>query len=207
MTKNRKHKEYPLHIIERIVSNQMRLMPEDGALYENAIRNVYAAFDIAEQYTNRIIVRSRVTFGLAEMMQVVDIPTAPVSVIESVKYYDAEDRLQTLALTDYVLIASEHSTSIEFSRLPRLSSVRSQNRVLIDAVCGYSDYCGLESRASDDDGGIVLPGSIEAAIQLMAGTLCEADGDAIIGRSVNTLPLTADRLLTPYRMTPYGWQN
>ena len=56
-------------------------------------------------------------------------------------------------------------------------------------------------------GGIVLPGSIEAAVALRAGTLCEADGDAVIGRSVSALPVTVERLLNPYRMTPYGWKG
>lgn len=207
MTKNRNKKEYPRHIIERIVATHMRLIPEDGELYENAIRNVYAAFDIAEEYTGRIIVRSRVTFGLAEMMQVVDIPTAPVLVVNSVKYYDADNKLQTLDADEYELIASEHSTTIEFLRMPRLSPIRRRNRVLIDTTCGYSDYRCVEHRQPEDEGGIVLPGNIEAAVQLTAGTLCEADGDAIIGRSVSTLPITAEHLLNPYRMTPYGWQK
>ena len=65
MTKNRKQKEYPRHLIERIAAEQMRVVPEDGALYANAIRNLYSAFDIAEQYTNGIHVRSVVTFGRA----------------------------------------------------------------------------------------------------------------------------------------------
>ena len=207
MTKNRKQKEYPRHVIDRIVATHMRLIPEDGELYDNAIRNVYAAFDIAEEHTNRIIVRSLVTFGLAEMMQVVDIPTAPVVSVNSVRYYDADDKLQRLAAEDYELIASEHSTTIEFLRMPRLSPLRRHNRILIDTTCGYSDYRCVEHREPKDENGIVLPGNIEAAVQLTAGTLCEADGDAIIGRSVSTLPITAERLLNPYRMTPYGWQN
>lgn len=205
MNKNRKTKEYPRHIIERIVATHMRLIPEDGELYENAIRNVYAAFDIAEEYTNRIIVRSSVTFGLAEMMQVVDIPTAPVLAVNSIRYYDFDNKLQTLAPEDYELIASEHNTTIEFMRITRLSPIRRRNRILIDATCGYSDYRCVEHRQPEDEGGIILPGNIEAAVQLTAGTLCEADGDVVIGRTVSTLPITAERLLDPYRMTPYGW--
>ena len=122
MTKNRKQKEYPRHLIERIAAEQMRVVPEDGELYDNAIRNLYAAFDIAEQYTNRIIVRSVVTFGLAALASLVDIPTAPVLSVASIRYYDADDVLQTLDSGDYELVASEHSTSVEFFRIPELSS-------------------------------------------------------------------------------------
>lgn len=207
MTKNRKQKEYPRHLIERIAAEQMRVVPEDGELYDNAIRNLYAAFDIAEQYTNRIIVRSVVTFGLATLASLVDIPTAPVLSVASIRYYDADDVLQTLDSGDYELVASEHSTSVEFFRIPELSSRRKRNRVLIETVCGYSDYEDAVTREPLDAGGIVLPGNIEAAVQLRAGTLAEADGDAIIGRTIGALPLTVERLLNPYRMAPYGWQD
>lgn len=207
MTKNRRNKEYPRRIIDRIAANQMRLTPEDGELYENAIRNIYAAFDIAEQYTNRIIVHCDVTFGLSELRMLVDIPTAPVAGIKAIRYYDADDVLQELSADNYQLLTSEHTTTIELYSIPRLSALRRMNRVLIDATCGYGDYRDVMNREPAPDGALPLPGNIEAAVQLMAGTLCEADGDAIIGRSVSSLPITAERLLNPYRISPYGWQD
>ena len=83
MILNRTEKVYPRQVIERIVGGQMRLVPEDGDLYENAVRNVYAAFDIAEQYTNRILVRSVVTFAFDRFEPLLDLPTAPVLRIRS----------------------------------------------------------------------------------------------------------------------------
>lgn len=207
MILGRTGKVYPRQVIERIVGGQMRLVPEDGVLYENAVRNLYAAFDIAEQYTNRIIVRSVVTFAFDEFEPVLDIPTAPVLRIESLSYYDAEDRLVKLGEADYRLIAAEHHTSLELFVSPSLATRRRHGRVLVEALCGYSDYRDTLSREPEDEGGIVLPGSIEAAVALRAGTLCEADGDAVIGRSVSALPVTVERLLNPYRMTPYGWKG
>ena len=200
----RKQKEYPRHIAERIIATQMRMVPEDGELYENAIRNVYAAFDIAEQFTGRIIVRSLVTFGFAEASACLDIPPAPVLEVVAVRYYDADDNLATLDPADYELIASEDCTYLDIYRSLALSTTRTRNRLLVEAWCGYDDYRDVVLRVPEHADGIVLPGSIEAAVQLTAGTLCEADGDAIIGRSVNSLPLTAERLLRPYRMSPYG---
>lgn len=207
MILGRTGKVYPRQVIERIVGGQMRLVPEDGVLYENAVRNLYAAFDIAEQYTNRIIVRSVVTFAFDGFEPVLDIPTAPVLRIESLSYYDTEDRLVKLGEADYRLIAAEHRTSLELFVSPSLSARRRHGRVLVEALCGYSDYRDTLSREPEDEGGIVLPGSIEAAVALRAGTLCEADGDAVIGRSVSALPVTVERLLNPYRMTPYGWKG
>lgn len=207
MTIDRKRKEYPRSLIERMIATQMRLVPEDGELYDNAVRNAYAAFDIAEQYTGRIIVRSLVTFGLQDLMPMTDIPTAPVVVVQAVRYYDVDDRLQTLDPAEYSLIASEHATSIEFRRRPQLSPARQRNRVLIETVCGYSDYRDVMAREPDDADGIVLPGSIEAAVQLTTGTLCNVDGDTIIGSISSEIPQSSRVLLNPYRIAPYGWQD
>lgn len=207
MILGRTGKVYPRQVIERIVGGQMRLVPEDGVLYENAVRNLYAAFDIAEQYTNRILVRSVVAFAFDRFESLLDLPTAPVLSIRSVKYFDADDSEQTLPSSSYELLASEHASALEFFTLPTLSARRRHGRVLVEALCGYSDYRDTLSREPEDEGGIVLPGSIEAAVALRAGTLCEADGDAVIGRSVSALPVTVERLLNPYRMTPYGWKG
>ena len=176
MILTRTEKVYPRQVIERIVGGQMRLVPEDGDLYENAVRNVYAAFDIAEQYTNRILVRSVVTFAFDRFEQLLDLPTAPVLSIRSVKYLDADDREQTLDSSSYELLASEQSTALEIFSLPTLSTRRQRARVRVEAVCGYSDYRDTLTREPEDEGGIILPGNIEAAVALRAGTLCEADG-------------------------------
>lgn len=204
MILTRKEKRYPRHVIERIIGTQMRLVPDDGELYANAVRNLYAAFDIAEEYTNRVIVRSVVTFAFDTCDVVLDLPTSPVIDVNAVTYYDAEDRLQTLDASSYVLLPSDHWTRIELFDRPALSTRRSHNRLMVEAVCGYSDYRDVVTRTPEDPDGIVLPGNIEAAVTLRAGTLCEADGDAIIGRSVSALPVTVERLLNPYRITPYG---
>lgn len=123
--------------------------------------------------------------------------------IRSVKYLDADDREQTLDPSSYGLLASEQTSVLEIFSLPALSTRRQRARVRVEAVCGYSDYRDTLTREPEDEGGIILPGNIEAAVALRAGTLCEADGDAVIGRSVSALPVTVERLLNPYRMTPY----
>ena len=207
MKLTRTQKRYPRHVIRRIVEEQMRFVIDDGALYANAIRNVYAAFDMAERYTNRLIVRSLATFGLDAMTSLVDIPTAPVLSIREVAYYDSNDELQILPSSEYQLLTTEDSTAVEFFSIPKLSDRRRRGLVSIVAECGYSDYRDTLSREPEDAGGIILPGNIEAAVALRAGTLCEADGDAIIGRSVSALPVTVERLLDPFRMAPYGWES
>ncbi|MFI3299249.1 MAG: head-tail connector protein [Rikenellaceae bacterium] len=49
-----------------------------------------------------------------------------------------------------------------------------------------------------------LPPAIKAAILLILGTLYDNHTDQIIGRSVSELSLTAEKLLLPWRITPYS---
>uniref|UniRef100_UPI004056C0CC head-tail connector protein n=1 Tax=Alistipes sp. TaxID=1872444 RepID=UPI004056C0CC len=52
-----------------------------------------------------------------------------------------------------------------------------------------------------------LPASIRAAILLILGTLFDNEADVVVGRSVAQLPLTAERLLQPWRIHPYSANN
>lgn len=63
-------------------------------------------------------------------------------------------------------------------------------RITVKAVVGYSK----ES----------IPPAIKAAILLILGTLYDNESDNIVGRSVSELSLTAQKLLLPWRITPYG---
>ena len=49
-----------------------------------------------------------------------------------------------------------------------------------------------------------LPASIRAAILLTLGTLFDNEADVVVGRSVEQLPLTAEKLLQPWRIHPYS---
>lgn len=49
-----------------------------------------------------------------------------------------------------------------------------------------------------------FPPAIRAAVLLILGTLFDNESDQIVGRSVNELSLTAEKLLLPWRITPYG---
>ncbi len=49
-----------------------------------------------------------------------------------------------------------------------------------------------------------LPPAIKAAVLLLLGTLYDNESDNIVGRSVSELSITAERLLAPWRITPYS---
>ena len=52
-----------------------------------------------------------------------------------------------------------------------------------------------------------IPASIKAAVLLILGTLFDNEADVVVGRSVAQLPLTAERLLHPWRVHPYSNDN
>ena len=52
-----------------------------------------------------------------------------------------------------------------------------------------------------------IPASIKAAVLLILGTLFDNEADVVVGRSVAQLPLTAERLLQPWRIHPYSNDN
>lgn len=52
-----------------------------------------------------------------------------------------------------------------------------------------------------------IPASIKAAVLLILGTLFDNEADVVVGRSVAQLPLTAERLLQPWRVHPYSNDN
>lgn len=49
-----------------------------------------------------------------------------------------------------------------------------------------------------------LPPAIKAALLLILGTLFDNEADVVVGRSVAQLPLTAEKLLQPWRVHPYS---
>lgn len=49
-----------------------------------------------------------------------------------------------------------------------------------------------------------LPPAIKSAVLLILGTLFDNESDALVGRSVSELPMSAERLLQPWRVHPYG---
>ncbi|WP_099463876.1 head-tail connector protein [Parabacteroides provencensis] len=49
-----------------------------------------------------------------------------------------------------------------------------------------------------------IPPAIKAAVLLILGTLYDNESDNIVGRSVSELSLTVEKLLLPWRVTPYG---
>ncbi len=49
-----------------------------------------------------------------------------------------------------------------------------------------------------------LPPAVKSAVLLILGTLFDNESDVQVGRTATQLPLTAEKLLLPWRIHPYG---
>lgn len=73
----------------------------------------------------------------------------------------------------------------------------------LEMAIGYAD--DLTNRnLKEEFTAATLPPAIKSAILLTVGTLLDNESDALVGRSVSQLPLTAEKLLLPWRVHPYS---
>lgn len=193
---------YPQGVVERIVEKQMRLTAADGELYDNANAVTLNAVDEAEQYTSRFICRTTARVAVSMLAPTMRLPLAPVRSVSKVEYYDESDTLVELPNDCYFLEADENQTILLFLNLPKLTTSLRTARAYITLDGGYDDY--NYTAAPADLPLRRVPGLLESAIQMLAGTRLETDGDAVVGRSVSAMPTSATDLLNRYRILPYG---
>lgn len=190
---------YPVEVVSRILSDHFRLTPADGELYRHAQRCIYNAFDAAEQYTNRVLIPSTVRMSFDDVEdRVIELPTAPISRIVSVEYYGADD--QAHVIDDYLFVGDAGRAVIELPYTPQLSTKRRTARLVITAEAGYADTSILGRSVE----GYPLPGTVEQAVSLMAGTFFDYQADNVAG-GTSEIPTSARYLLSPIRFAPYGW--
>lgn len=139
------------------------------------------AVAVAEDMTGRCIRQRRVEFDttlpVAEHpMLRLPVPTTAVERLDVSQKSVAESRWQ--------LYADDYTASLSF-----------------DASCAGMQISATLLVGYDEES---LPPAIRAAVLLILGTLYDNESDALVGRSVSELPLTAEKLLLPWRITPYG---
>lgn len=194
-------RHYPENVIASILANHLRVSEADDELYLHATQCVKNAFDVAEDYTNRIVLDSLATFSYDDIEDsVLELPSAPIKEVMEVRYLGADDKYHVLDASTYTLIGNAHQASLEFSTTPILTSTRRKARVEVSVRCGFDDYATSRDTAEAE---YPLPGAIEQAVMLMAGTFFEYQGDIVVGSS-SEIPTSAKSLLNAYRRYPYG---
>lgn len=150
--------------VDTIVAEHMRVQPSDEELYTSAVKCVHNAIDIASDYCNRVIARSKVVMSVPVTEGVATLPTAPIVEVESVEVDGAA--------VEHQLIGNDKVAYM--THLP-------SGEATIVATVGYDE----------------LPGSIYAAVAIIAQSLFDGGAEA-------TLSQHAKALLNPYRIYPYG---
>jgi uncharacterized phiE125 gp8 family phage protein len=168
--------------------------PHDGMI----MAMLTAARDFAEKFTGRSIALKTCELTLDAWPDAeIELPNPPLVSIESLKYVDSDEELQTIDSTNYTTDRGDETagwllpaTSYTW---PTAASVA--NAVQVRYRAGYQ-VPEPDSSAEDADD---LPGAIRAALLLMVGHLYE-HREAVADKQVVEMPLAVDTLLRPYRV-------
>lgn len=139
------------------------------------------AVAVAEDMIGRIIREKVVVFNVLAPADDTILLRMPIHTAEVVELSVAQ---QLIPEDKYTLLNSDYE-DILFVDAEYVGK-----RITVKAVVGYSKE--------------TIPSAIKAAILLILGTLYDNESDNIVGRSVSELSLTAEKLLLPWRVTPYG---
>lgn len=164
---------YPVSLTEARLQCRVDGTDEDGLL------NAYIAAATAhvELYTGRAIIAQTWELVLDAFSDSMLIPKGPVQSITSVKYYDADEVLQTLSATDYVLDnVSDPAWVVRPTAVTYPTVAIGVNNVIVRFLAGYS----------------AVPDPIKAAILMLTETWFD-------NRSGGESPPMIDALLTNYR--------
>ena len=153
---------YPTLIIEDIVRNHLRVRPDDGELYDNALRCVENAIDVAADYTNRVICPSTVVMEFdAEASTIISMLTAPIRSVKHL-YINGEE------VADFGVVSNAKSAYLSISATPSGSTMA----VRVEAEVGYEG---------------ALPGAIYQAVAITATSFFEESGRGELPASVKAL--------------------
>ena len=140
------------------------------------------AFAVAEDITGRYIRPRSVEFDV-----LLDADDNAVMLPVNIQTVSAVSCLgKTIPKDDYMHLSSDFSDQLLFPDATQYAG----HKLHLKATIGYSKT--------------QLPPAIQAAILLILGTLYDNESDQIVGRSVSELSLTAEKLLAPWRINPYG---
>jgi uncharacterized phiE125 gp8 family phage protein len=147
---------------------------------------VSSATAIAENYTQSSFFTQTWELKLDKFpSDFIELRRGPVASVTSVKYYNADNTLTTLATANYRV--DSYSSIGRIEHITTWPSTKTRiDSVEVIYVCG---------RAVAD-----IPEDIKSAIKLIVGHLYQNRQDVITGTQVNQIPFGAKALLDPYRV-------
>lgn len=174
----------------------MRVTSSDDDTYINNL--IKAARERAENQIGRVIVKRAVTYTMDGFEAEVLLPLPPVDSITTIAYVDENGDAQTF--TDFQTdITNDFYPVVKPAYNFSWPATRSQyGAVTITYLAGYG------SSADSPDTHAEIPEAIRQAILLMVGTMYEYREELLTGAATQEIPLTAKRLLDPYRVRRFA---
>ena len=158
----------------------------DDTIIDNLI---LAATQSCEIFTNRYFIDTVVTQHCDLWTDVEQLYKSPVDSITHIKYYDADNSLQTLASSVYILdkISQPARVGLDVNQsFPNLA--KRINAIEVKYTVGYGT-------ASTD-----VPEGIKQAVLLTIGNWYQNRESVITGRTATELPLSSQYLLEQYKV-------
>ena len=145
------------------------------------------ATNVVEQFTRRRLIQQTYNLYHDFFPPYIDLQVGIVDSVTHVKYYDADNVLQTLATSNYDLDKRINPGRIYESNTGSFPSTYERpNAVEVEFIVG--------SAASD------VEDAIKQAMYIVIGRYYENRQDVVTGTIASELPLMVDHLLTPYRL-------
>jgi len=158
---------------------------DDDNTYITSLINV--ATQVVEEFTRRRLMTQTYNLFYDEFPPYIDLQVGDVASVTHIKYYDADNTLQTLATDQYDVDTKVRPGRIyesEDGDFP--NTYERPNAVEVEFIVGGT--------ASD------VPAPIVQAIYIIVGRYYENRQDVVTGTIASELPLMVDHLLTPYRL-------
>jgi len=158
---------------------------DDDNTYITSLINV--ATQVVEEFTRRRLMTQTYNIFYDEFPPYIDLQVGDVASVTHIKYYDANNTLQTLATDQYDVDTKVRPGRIYESENGDFPNTYERpNAVEVEFIVGGT--------ASD------VPAPIIQSIYIIVGRYYENRQDVVMGTQVNELPLMVDHLLTPYRL-------
>ena len=158
---------------------------DDDNTYITSLINV--ATQVVEEFTRRRLITQTYNIFYDEFPPYIDLQVGDVASVTHVKYYDANNSLQTLAASNYDVDTKVRPGRIYQSNTGDFPNTYERpNAIEVEFVVG--------SAASD------VPAPIVQAMYIVIGRYYENRQDVVTGTIASELPLMVDHLLTPYRL-------
>lgn len=171
---------------EPLTSSEVKLFLKVDVATDDDLITIFikAARESAENFMGRQLVSATWEEYLDEFPDVIDLLPCPVTSVTSIKYYDSDGTLQTLAASVYDAdVVSEPARIAEAYGQSWPDTQERLNAVVVRYVAGYSS----------------IPSTIKAGMLLHIGHLYENRQDVTVEK-MNELPMGSRYLYDKYRV-------